>query len=106
MRVTVAHKKSVAEVKQSVDRNFDQIFTGLPLPAVQFTDQQRFWNGPRMDFSFTARTGFINIPLKGWILVEEKQVTVELDLPSFIGQFLPEQKVQAAVESHVRGLLA
>src|SRR5438309_7989459 len=99
MRVTVSHNKSVDEVKKSIDRGFDDIFKGLPVAAVQFVDEKRAWNGNNLDFSFNARAGFLNVPIKGFVLVEEKVVTIDIDLPSFLNQFIPEQKVKAAVET-------
>lgn len=105
MRVTVSHNKPVNEVMRSLDRGLDQIFSGLPLGAVQFTDQQRSWDGTTLNFSFTARAGFLNVPLKGWALVEEKQVTIDIDLPPFLEQLIPQEKVRKSVEGQVKGLL-
>lgn len=105
MRVTVSHNKTVEQVKQRVDQGFDQLFTGLPIAAVQIVNQKREWNGQQMNFSFTAQSGFINVPLKGFVLVEDRQVTVDLDLPPFLEQFIPESKVKGAVETQVKGLL-
>ena len=105
MRVTVSHNKSVAEVKESVDRGFDRIFGGLPIGNVEITDVQRTWTGDQVEFSMTARAGFINVPLKGRMSVEPGQVVVELDLPPFVNSFIPEPKIAAAVEQQVRGLL-
>lgn len=105
MRITVSHTKSVEEVRQKVDRGFDQMFQGLPIGAVQLTYQQRAWDGNKLTFSFTAKAGFMNVPVNGWLVVEEKLVTIEVELPSFVSNFIPEAKVQAAVEGQVKGLL-
>lgn len=106
MRVTVSHNKTAQEVTMAVDRGFDQIFTGLPIAALEFSNQQRTWNGRQMDFSFTARAGFLNVPVKGLLVVEDRQVIIDIELPEFLRKFLPEHKVQAAVESRVKGLLS
>lgn len=105
MRVTVSHNKTVPAVKASIDRGFGQIFGGLPIGNVQITDVEREWNDSTLKFSMVARAGFINVPLKGVLVVEEKQVVIDLDLPPFVNQFIPEAKVSAAVEQQVRGLL-
>ncbi len=105
MRITVSHNKPPAEIRSNIDRGFDDIFKGLPVGPVQITDEQRTWAGNTMNFSFNAKAAFLTVPVKGWITVEEKQVTIELDLPSFLKNFLPEEKVKTAVESSVRGLL-
>jgi hypothetical protein len=72
---------------------------------VQIANEQRSWNGDQMDFSFDATMGFMKIPVKGFVLVEEKQVTVDIDLPQFITNFIPEAKVKQGLESGVKGLL-
>ncbi len=105
MRATLTHNRSVEEIKRNVDRSFDDIFQGLPIGPIQITDEQRTWAGSTLNFSFNARAAFMAIPVKGWILVEEKLITVEVDLPPFVNQLIPEEKVKRAVESRVRGLL-
>jgi hypothetical protein len=105
MRVTVSHNKTPQQVRQSIDKGFDDIFTGLPIAGLQFTDEKRTWIGNTLNFSFNAKLGIVNVPLKGFVEVLEKQVTIDIDLPSFLNQFLPEEKVKTAVESKVKGLL-
>ena len=105
MRVTVSHKKTVPEVRKALDESVDQLFRGLPIGAVELTDQQRAWSGDTLNFSFTARAGFLNVPIKGWALVESQQVTIDIDLPSFLNQFIPEAKMKTAIEGQVKGLL-
>lgn len=105
MRVTVSHNKNPDEIKRGLDRSFDEIFTGMPIGPVQITDEQRTWAGSTLNFSFNARAAFMVIPVKGFILVEPKQVTIEVDLPAFLNQFIPEEKMKAAVEGRVKGLL-
>lgn len=106
MRVTVSHNKPVNEVMRSVDQGFDTIFQGIAIGAVQFSDQKRSWDGQTLNFSFTARAGFLNVPLKGWVLVEDKNVVIDIDLPGFLNNLIPEAKVKAAIEGQVKGLLA
>lgn len=105
MRVTVSHNKSPEDIKRQVDRSFDDIFKGMPIGPVQITDEQRTWAGSTLNFTFNARAAFMVIPIKGFILVEQKQVTIEVDLPSFLNQFIPEEKMKTAVEGRVKGLL-
>ncbi len=106
MRLTVTHNKSVDEIKKRVDSGFNDIFQGLPIPALQITDTERVWNGSTMTYSFTAVAGFITVPIKGTVLVEEKLVTIDVDLPAFVSNFIPEAKMKEAVEAQVKGLLA
>lgn len=105
MRITVSHNKNPEEIKRNVDRSFDDVFKGLPLGPIQITDEQRTWNGQTMTFSFNAKAAFMAIPIKGWVLVEQKQLTIDVDLPAFLQNMIPEEKMKAAVEGRVRGLL-
>jgi hypothetical protein len=105
MTVTVSHNRCVEDVKRSVDRSFDEIFTGLPTGPIQITDEQRTWNACTLAFSFTARAAFMAVPIRGTILVEAKLVTIDVDLPGFLNQLISEQRLKMAVENRVRGLL-
>jgi hypothetical protein len=55
-------------------------------------------------YSFAARSGFLNVPVKGLVEVEDRQVVLDIDLPAFLERFIPEQKVRAAVEDRMKGL--
>lgn len=105
MRVTVSHTRNPEEIKRNIDRGFDDIFKGLPVGPVQITDEQRTWAGETMNFSFNARAAFMTLPIKGFVQVEQTQVTIDVDLPSFLSNLIPEQKVKAAIEGKVKGLL-
>ena len=105
MRITVSHNKNPLEIKANIDRGFDDIFKGLPIGPVQITDEQRTWVGDTMNFSFNARAAFLTVPVKGWVLVESQQVTVELELPVFLEKFIPGEKMKSSIESGVKGLL-
>jgi Putative polyhydroxyalkanoic acid system protein (PHA_gran_rgn) len=106
MRITVSHNKTPEEIRARIDRGFDDIFKGLPVGPIQLTDEERVWVGNTLNFAFNAQAAFLTVPVKGWILVEPQLVTIEVELPAFLKNFLPEEKVAAAVESGVKGLLA
>jgi hypothetical protein len=61
--------------------------------------------GPRMDFSLTARAGFISVPISGVVVVDEVNVTVHCELPALVKQFVGEDKISSSVERKVRGML-
>jgi len=105
MRITVSHNKNPEEIKRNIDQGFDDIFKGLPLGPIQFADEQRTWVGNTLNFSFNARAAILNIPIKGWILVEQLLVTIDVELPAFLQKFLPEDKLKPAVETGIKGLL-
>jgi hypothetical protein len=105
MRVIVPHQKQPAEIIQNIDRRFDEIFRGLPVGPVQIVDMQRSWAGRTMTFAFNASAGFMSIPIKGFVEVGDREVTVDVDLPAFLSQFLPEDKLKPALEKGVKGLL-
>ncbi len=106
MRVTVSHNKPKQEVIQRVNQAFDDVFkAAIPGGFVQIEDEKRTWVGDQMNFTFNARTPFMPIPVKGFVLVEDRQVTIDVDLPPFVSNFIPEQKMAQGIESKIKGLL-
>jgi hypothetical protein len=105
MRVTVTHTKSKQEVMKIVDDSTDQLFRGMPGSPLQIVDQDKRWDGETMHFSFTGKMGFFTAPLRGSVIVTDKDVTVECDLPPLLKSFIPEQKIEEGIKSRVRGLL-
>lgn len=105
MRIVIPHTKNADDVKGVIDKGFDDIFKGLPVGPVELTDEVRTWVENTLNFSFNAKTPFLTVPVKGWILVEPAQVTIEVELPAFLKNFIPEEKISTAVESGVKGLL-
>lgn len=105
MRVTVTHDKGREGATKIVNDSAEQLFRGTPGSPVQILDQQKRWEGDTMHFSFTAKMGIFTAPLKGFVEVTEKDVTVDCELPGILKSFMPEEKVKAQVEGRVRGLL-
>ena len=105
MRVTVTHDKGLQAAKKLVDDSATEVFKGAAGAPIQIVDQQKRWEGDTMHFSFTGKMGFFSAPLKGWVQVTEKDVTIECELPGILSKLMPEDKLKAQVESRVRGLL-
>jgi len=105
MRVTVSHNKGLEGAKKIVNDSADQLLMSAATGPVQITDMQRDWNGNTMNFSFRAGMGIFSAPLKGLVTVTEKDVTIDIDLPPMLKQFIPEEKVRAQVEGRIKGLL-
>ena len=105
MRITVTHNKGLQGAKKLVDESATELFKGTPGTPVQIVDQQKRWEGDTMHYSFTGKMAFFSAPIKGWILVTEKDVTIECELPELIKKFMPEDKVRAGIESRIKGLL-
>lgn len=106
MRITVSHNKTRQEVMKIVDESTDQMFRGLPGSPIQVLEQQKSWSGDTMNFSLTGKMGMFTAPLRGTVTVTDKDVTIECELPAILKNFIPEQKIQAGIESRVKGLLA
>ncbi len=105
MTVIVPHNTTKEKAIGTVDKAASDLFSGSTKPVI-LTDQKRTWNGPRMDFSLTGKLGFISVPLSGSVLVDEKNVTVDVELPAMAKNFIGEEKIRAGVEEKLRGLLA
>ena len=104
MRVTVSHNGRKEEIVRSLDRSFDDLFQGLGSVPIQIANESRKWTGSRMNFSFDAKMGIVSTPIKGFVDVTDKDVTVEADL-GWLERLFPAKQAQAALEGRVKGLL-
>jgi hypothetical protein len=104
MRVTVSHNRRKEEILRSVDRSFDDLFRGFGTVPIKIVNESRKWNGSRMDFSFDAKVGIVSTPIKGFVDVTDKDVTVEADL-GWLERLLPAKQAQSAIEGRLKGLL-
>src|SRR4051794_7947824 len=104
MRVTVSHNKGVQGATKIVNDSAEQLLASATTGPVQITDVQRNWQGSDMDFSFNARMGFFGAPIKGKVLVTDKDVTVDVELPGMLKNLIPEEKVRQQMEGKIRGL--
>ena len=104
MRITVSHNGRRQEIIQSIDRAFDDLFKGFGTVPIQIVNKSRRWTGSRMDFSLGAKVGIVSTPIKGFVDVTDKDVTIDADL-GWLEKLLPAKQTQAALEQRVRGLL-
>jgi hypothetical protein len=104
MRVTVSHNGRKEEIVRSFDRSFDDLFKGFGAVPIQIVNETRKWTGSRMDFSFNAKMGFVSTPIKGFIDVTDRDVTVDADL-GWLERLFPANQTKAALEGRVKGLL-
>lgn len=104
MRITISHNKTQQEVMQITDKAVDDVFRGVGGGMVHLSDTEKHWEGNKMDFSLTARAGFLHAPIRGFVLVTDKDVTIDADLGMF-EKFINQQQAKNAIETRVKGLL-
>lgn len=104
MRVTVSHNRPPEEIKQAVDRSFDDLFKSIAVLPVQLVQEQRKWDGNNLSFSLVAQMGMMSTPIKGTILITDHDLTIDADLGIF-ERFIPQQKVRDVLSDRVKGLL-
>lgn len=105
MKVVVPHQTTIEQAILIVDRSADDLFAGAGGGAVELADRRKDWNGALMDFSLTARVGFISLPISGNVVIDEINVTVHCELPALVKTFVGEDKIRSSVERKVRGML-
>lgn len=105
MKVVVAHGTTQQQAIQKLDHASDKLFT-VEIKNIQITDQKKNWTGPVMTFSLTGRMGFIALPLAGTATVDEKDVTLECELPALLKNLMGEEKIRGMVEQNVRTMLS
>lgn len=106
MKVIVPHYTTIREAVVIVDRSADGLFESVTSSSVRLANRRRGWSGPRMDFSLTARVGFISMPIAGKVIIDDLNVTVHCDLPAVVKTFVGEDKIRAGVERKIRAMLA
>ena len=104
MRIAVSHNKTKEEVKQIVDKSAADLFA-MPLGAAQILDPQKRWNGDTMYFSFVGKQSIFKATISGNVEVTDRELIINLELPGFLKNLVPEPQVRAAVEGKGRGLL-
>lgn len=105
MKVIVPHNTTVEHAIGIVDKSADDLFAGAGGGAVELADRKKDWRGPYMDFSLTARVGFISLPIAGTVVVDEINVVVNCELPPLVKTFVGEDRIRSSVERKVRGML-
>ena len=104
MRVTVAHGRSKQEVIRSVDLAFDDLFKGVSFVPLQIVNERRSWSGSVLTFSFDAKVGIMSAPIKGFVEVTDRDLTIDADL-GWLERLIPAKQATAAIESNIKGLL-
>ncbi len=89
---------------KAIDRSFDDLFKGGGVMPIKMVNQHRKWTGSRLDFSFDAKAGLLSTPIKGYVDVTEKDVTVEADL-GLLERLLPSKRASQLIAGNIRGLL-
>lgn len=105
MTVIIPHHKTKEEAVHLVDSQADRLFEIPGGGAVALSDHRKSWNGPAMEFSVTARAGFISLPISGTVVVDDTNITVNVVLPALVSKFIGEDNIRAGVENRVRGML-
>ncbi|MGA2714068.1 MAG: hypothetical protein ABSG41_13255 [Bryobacteraceae bacterium] len=105
MTIIVPHRTTAEEAISIVDRSATTLFEGSGGSLVELVDRRKNWNGPVMDFSLTARVGFISVPIFGTVAVCDINVTVQCELPGIVKQFIGEDKIRAGIDRKIRGML-
>jgi hypothetical protein len=104
MVVIIPHDGPKQEMKDSVERSVDQLFTGFNLGVIEFTDQVKRWSLDTMAFSLTAKVGFLRTPIVGSALVTDTQVVLDVDL-GLLGKLVPEEIARTLIGGRAKGLL-
>jgi hypothetical protein len=104
MHITIAHKKTVEQAMQEVDRSMDQVFEGLPIAPIQIVETGKRWTGQAMEFGFKTKLGLLTYPINGRVEVTNCHFAVDIELGLF-AKCLPQGRTQE-IETRLRGLIA
>jgi hypothetical protein len=104
MRVTIAHTRTKAEVIESIDRSFDQMFQGVSGLPVRLVVEQKSWQDSVLSFALRAQMGGLSTPIKGTVEVTDNEVTVDADL-GMLNRFVPADAAGELIGRRIKGLL-
>ena len=104
MRITIAHNGSKAEIIDSIDRSFNEMFQGVPGIPVKLVVQEKSWQGSVLSFSLSAKLGLLSTPIKGTVEVTDHDLTLDIDL-GLLNRLVPEQTAREVIGSRIKGLL-
>ena len=105
LRVTVAHDKGKEEAKRIVDQSVDDLLRSVASGPVQILDPHKEWHDSTMTFSFRAKMGLFGSQVHGKVWVEDKQMTIEVEIPGIFRKFISEEKIKGTLESRAKALL-
>jgi hypothetical protein len=104
MKITVAHKRTKAEIMQNIERSFDDLArpnAGLP---VQLTVKSKSWQGSVLTFELAAKMAMVSTPIKGTVEVTDTDVIIEADL-GMLGRFVSDETAAQLFGQRFKGLL-
>jgi hypothetical protein len=104
MRITISHHRSKAEIMESVDRSFNEMFQGVSGLPVRLVVKERSWQGSILTFLLTAKWGLLSTPIEGTVTVTDQDVTVDADLGLLRG-LVPEKLAREVIGDGIKGLL-
>jgi hypothetical protein len=104
MRITISHNRSKAEIIESVDRSFNEMFQSISGLPVRLVVKQRSWQGSILSFSLTAKWGLLSTPIEGTVTVTDQDVTVEADL-GLLNRLIPEKTAREVIGNRIKGVL-
>lgn len=89
---------------RAVDRSFDDLFGNIGVMPVQLVEEKRSWQGSTLHFSLSAKMGPLSTPIKGFVEVTDRDLTIDADLGLF-ERLIPASKVRETLTARARGLL-
>jgi hypothetical protein len=104
MRITISHNRTKAQIMESVDRSFNEMFQGIAGLPVRLVLEQKSWQGSILSFAVTAKLGLLSTPIKGTVEVTDQDVTVDADL-GMLNRFVSEKSAQEMIGNRIKGLL-
>jgi Putative polyhydroxyalkanoic acid system protein (PHA_gran_rgn) len=104
MRITIAHHQTKQEVRESVDRTFNDLFQGLAGLPLQLLVQQRAWQGDVLNFALTAKLAALSTPIRGTIEITDQHLTLDVDW-GLLNRLIPEKAASEVLGKRIKGLL-
>jgi len=106
MRATIQHDKGQKEAMRIINESADDLIHSVPAGGIKISGAEKSWDGNTMRFSFKGKMGLFGATVHGTILVNEKDVVLDVELPGMLKRFVSEEKIRGAIETRATRLLA
>ncbi len=98
MRIEQPHQLGKAEARKRVEALVEELLREKLPAGVVLSELVKEWNADTMQFSFTAKKGFFGAKITGSLAVTDNQLNLEIELPSILKSFVPEDKIRDAIQ--------
>lgn len=106
MQTIVPHEKGQLAAKSLIDKSIQPLIESIPTGSVKISELKTEWDNNTLLFSFKGKKGIFSSTIHGTVQVDEKDITVNVDLPGIVKHFVNDDQITAAIQAKAKQILA